>query len=364
MKKLMYVLGGFFAVVVILFMYSVEAQHAPMRRLASGSILVGNSSNVGRPAVMSGDATIVAGGAITITDVTVGADAIGDVLYKDAVTSLARLGIGSGGTVLQVADAGTAPSWAAPGESPYITETFGEGADKGFVTLQSDGTATDGTAGVLNIAYVGGGNKFGHIAIGDNQTSPITMAATGIDIAGDQADNEGNEIFTGHSGASGRPLVVGTDAAFYFKVSFAIGDIDGTDTLFCGWRLLEAHNAAYDGYNTYFGIGAVTSADPMALEVIEELNGAAAASTDTTDTLQDGIVLTAYIYVSAAGVATITHDAAATGTQVLEDAAGSAFTFDDGDILVPYCQYLEHNAGGLADTVIISEWEVGYGTSS
>lgn len=240
-----------------------------------------------------------------------------------------------------------------------IYETFGEGSGKGLTTMQFDMTATDGTAGMHNCAYVGGGNVFGYVAIGDNAADDIDMTANGLNIANDQADNEGREIFSGYGCASGRPMVVGTDAAFFFLTSVRVGDVSGTDTLFCGLKKLEVHNADVFAYDTYFGLGWNTSANPAAIKVIEELNGADAAQTDTTDTIADVTVLQMKILVDGSGNATAEHDADVPGTLEAPDAT-SAFQFDDGDLLVPICTYLEHNAGGLADTVDIGQWIVGY----
>lgn len=240
-----------------------------------------------------------------------------------------------------------------------IYETFGEGASKGLSTLEIDGTATTGTAGGVHHAYVGGGNIFGFVAIGDNQAADVSMTADGLNIAGDQADNEGREIFTGYASASGRPMVVGTDPAFYFLTSIKVGDVSGTDTVFCGLKKLEAHNADVFAYDTYFGLGWNTSASPAALKVIEELNGAAGAQTDTTETLADATVLQIKVLIDASGNATVQEDSQTPGT-LAAPTQTSAFQFDDGDLLVPICTYLEHNAGGLADSFSVGQWVVGY----
>lgn len=247
----------------------------------------------------------------------------------------------------------------APVVRTGIYETFGEGATKGLSTLETDGTATTGAAGVPHLSYLGSGNILGYVAIGDNAADDIDMTAAGLNIANDQADNEGREVWSGYAGATGRPFVIGTDAAFSFLTSIKVGDIDGTDTVFCGFRKLEAHNATFTSYDTYFGIGANTSADPMVLKVIEELNGAAGALTDTTDTLQDATVLQIKVLVDSSGNATAQIDADTPGTLEAPDTT-SAFQFDDGDLVIPYCHYLEHNAGGLSDTFEIGQWVVGF----
>jgi hypothetical protein len=240
-----------------------------------------------------------------------------------------------------------------------VYETFGEGADKGYQIYQIDGTAYDGTAAVYNHAYFGAGNILAITAMGDNQASAPTMTANGWDIAGDQADNEGNEVVGGVFGATGRPMIIGTDVAWYFLMSFQIGDIDGTDTFMCGLRTFEVHNNDYTAYDTYATMGTTQSADPMVIEIVEEINGDAGAVTDTTDTLQDATNCQFKFLVATDGTTTFQHDADTPGTLEAPDAV-TAFQFDDGDMVIPFCHYREHNAGGLADTVEIQHWEIGY----
>ncbi len=239
-----------------------------------------------------------------------------------------------------------------------VYETFAEGAaGKGITLMEYDNTAWSGTVGAHNYLYTGGGNIFVMSAMGDNQAQAPVMAAEGLDIAGDQADNEGFEIWTGANGGSGRPFIIGTDPAFYFHFGVDIDDVSGTDVFICGFRKLEIHNADSRAYDTYFGLGSDSEANPMALEVIEELNGAAGNTEDTTQTLADGIAYEGIVLVSAAGVATLTHDAATPGTQAAPTAT-SAFTFDDGDMVIPFCSYLQANATQTAG-FNITLWDVG-----
>ena len=97
--------------------------------LAEGKMLVGNSSGVaaaldmgatagniavdnGTTAVsvaVSGDATLASSGALTVTDVTVGSDAAGDMLYKSSATALTRLAKGTTGQI--ITSNGSVPAW-------------------------------------------------------------------------------------------------------------------------------------------------------------------------------------------------------------------------------------------------------------
>jgi hypothetical protein len=81
------------------------------RALANTKIWIGDSAGEAQAFAMSGDATMTAGGVITVTDVTVGSDATGDILYKSSATALARLGIGTATQLLAVNGGATAPEW-------------------------------------------------------------------------------------------------------------------------------------------------------------------------------------------------------------------------------------------------------------
>ena len=328
----------------------------------SGNILVGDGTDLAAVAV-SGDASLASTGALTVTDVTVGSDATGDILYKSSATALARLGVSRGGRRLTMNPAGTLPVWDA-GKTVNADFTSMTAADDPMF-YEWDGTVAPGTTGARNVMYLPEGPKFNYWVLGAGQTILGPVGATsGIDIGCDQVENEGLEV-TSHSWeADGRPFSVGYDAAFFFQVTINIADVSGVDDLFIGFRQvggdagLEAVNATMTGYYTYFGLGADTVANPIALKVIEELNGAAGASTDTTDTIADGVDLQVRVLVSAAGVATITHDADVPGTLEAPDTT-STFTFDDGDQLIPMVRYL-YAVAPVGGAVVVKNWEVGY----
>jgi len=62
---------------------------------------------------MGGDATIASTGDVTVTDVTVGSDAQGDILYKSSAAALARLAKGTVGQFLKQNSGATAPEWVS-----------------------------------------------------------------------------------------------------------------------------------------------------------------------------------------------------------------------------------------------------------
>lgn len=213
-------------------------------------------------------------------------------------------------------------------------ESFGEGADKGFMTLQLDGTAEDGTADVHNVIYVGNGHKINYVPI-VAQTAVIAMTANGLNIGLDQTANDGAELYAGVNGASGRGAIIGTTGAFKASLTFQIADVSGTDDFHFGFRRAETVNATFDNYLDVASIGIVTSADPAAIQLETILNNGATTTTDTTDTLADGTSVKFTVLVSAAGVVTYLIDGVAPSTT-------AAFTFDDGDLVIPFIQFIQH----------------------
>ena len=85
--------------------------------LTSANIFVGNVSGVATDVTMSGDVAIDNAGATTIqnnavdgTDIALGSDAQGDMMYHNG-TDWARLGAGTNGQYLQTQGAGADPQW-------------------------------------------------------------------------------------------------------------------------------------------------------------------------------------------------------------------------------------------------------------
>ena len=216
-----------------------------------------------------------------------------------------------------------------------------------------------GTTGAYNRCDLPEGTRLGYTVLGAGQTILGPVGATsGIDIGCDQTDNEGLEVWSNWHCADGHPLSVGYDAAFYFLCKINIADVSGCDDLFIGWKLVELYNADMEAYNTYFGLGINTAANPAALKVRNELNGGGVDNTDTTQTIADGIDLQVKVLIAANGVATLQHDAAVPGT-LAAPTATAAFTFDDGDQIMPELRFLHANAT-QAGAFLIKNWEVGY----
>lgn len=228
-----------------------------------------------------------------------------------------------------------------------IFESFSTGTETGFMTLQLDGTTEDGTANVHNTIYLGNGHKINYVPI-VGQTATIAMTANGLNIGLDQNADDGAELYVGVNGASGHGAIIGTTPAFKASLTFQIADVSGTDDFHFGFRRAETVNGTFDNYLDAASIGFVTSANPAAIQLETILNNAGTTTTDTTDTVADGTSIKFTVLVSAAGAVTYLIDGVAPSTT-------AAFTFDDGDLVIPFIHYLQHT--DLTEDFDLEEFE-------
>jgi hypothetical protein len=204
-----------------------------------------------------------------------------------------------------------------------------------------------GTAGDENILITAGGNYFEYHILGTQTIlRPVFTLGTGINISLDQTADDGVELTMGIRATDKYAFVVGQDGAFHMKVKFSVADVSGTDDLVVGFRKAEAYQAAVDDYDEMAALQIIDTV----INVHTILNDGATTVTDTTNTVADGVAVTFGIHVSAAGVVTFTIDGAA-------PTATAAFTFDDGEVVVPFFFFLHHT--DVAGNVIITDWEVG-----
>jgi hypothetical protein len=198
---------------------------------------------------------------------------------------------------------------------------------------QSDGSIFEGATGEINQWGFRCGNTLAVHAIGTQTLLAPALAATGLNVSGDQTNNDGWAM-RGRSVAALGTLnkdyfTVGTSPAFFFKVQFSIADVSGIDDLRCGFAKVEAHNADPDALDELAAMH-VVSGDIKTTTII---NNASTVTTDLTDPSSgdwaDGATHTFKIMVSAAGVVTYELDVTAPTGAV-------AFTFDDGEVVTPY----------------------------
>lgn len=198
----------------------------------------------------------------------------------------------------------------------------------------------------------------------------------GLEIAGDQVDNEAVELVPGgNSSASPFAFVAGTDPDFFFRAKFKITDASGMDQFGIGFRKQEAFAvptsflSTGDGvYTDFFLLGfAGTKADPNPVRTSSDLNNSGSATVSAlnftwADTLVHELQLRVigrrvFCYINgvlAGDVVSYDGDGAAISAQTT--VSGPSFTFDDGDTLVPFI-FLRQDAD--VTPVQLREYEIG-----
>lgn len=211
--------------------------------------------------------------------------------------------------------------------------------------------AATGTAGDVNVMLVNGYAPLFEYAIKGTQTivAPV-IGADGLDFGMDQTDNDGVEFTNGITALAPSAFVAGTDQDFFVRAKIKVEDISGTDDLCVGWRKAEAYQANVDDYDeaAFLQVGG-GAAGRINTETI--LNNGATTTTNTGLTAwADGATHTLEVRVGANRKVTYYYDGAKiNGT--------AAFTFDSGEVLVPFLFFL-HSAD-VAGAVQLIEWEWG-----
>ncbi len=216
--------------------------------------------------------------------------------------------------------------------------------DSAPVCMQITGEVCDGTAEDEH-AMLFPRTAFEFHNIGIATTLVPQMAATGLDVGRTQTNNIGIEITQGITAGSRAAMTIGTDV-FYGKLTLSIADVSGTDECRFGFRSAEAYDVAVDNYADF----AALNVDGGDIKIETNLNDGTPAATDTTDDLADGGTVTLEVYVALSGVVTFKIDGAAPTTT-------AAFTFDSGDVVVPFFHFFHDS--DLAGAVVLQEWEIG-----
>lgn len=202
---------------------------------------------------------------------------------------------------------------------------------------ENDGTAASGTTGATNVMHVGDGIHMEYHIKGTQTILIPQISADGLDIGMDATENDGVELSLGITARSRCAFTAQTDACFV-ECTVALADSSAVDPFYIGFRKAEAYQAAIGSYADYFVLGVEGTANPNKIQFQTNLNAGGAATTDSTDTWADAASKTIRINVSAAGVATGLIDGVAPTTEP------AAFTFDSGDVLIPFIYFLRGSA--------------------
>lgn len=205
----------------------------------------------------------------------------------------------------------------------------------------------------------------------------VSTAASGLEISGDELDNETLELVPGENAAD-NPLsqVVGTDNDFYFKARFKFTDASGSDQFGIGWRKQEAFAVPTSflsgGASTYtdnvlFGF-AGTTADPNPVRISTSVGSAVSVVTAASFTWADAKVHTLEIRV-VGGKPIFLINGVRLGNPLALDGLGVAitsqtttsgpsYTFTAALRLIPFI-FLRHDAD-VANETYLQEVEIGH----
>lgn len=215
------------------------------------------------------------------------------------------------------------------------------------LTSASGGGAATGADGDENLLAVGNNTFEYHCMEIQTILSPV-QAAGGLDIGMDQTENNGVELTQGITAASKHAFTIGTDAGFFFRVKLNIANVSGTDDCAIGFRKAEAYIKVIDNYDEAAFLNVILGA----INVEHILNGGATGGADTGQTVGDGVDVDLAVIVGEDGVVTFEINGR-------EPSTTSAFTFDAGEVVIPFVHLL-HAAAPVAGVVLIKEWECGY----
>jgi hypothetical protein len=212
------------------------------------------------------------------------------------------------------------------------------------VTSALLGGASAGTDNTTNVAIFEGGELFEYHLTGTQTILAPTITTSGLLVSLDLTDTEGVEYTQGITAQSKVAYTIGTDA-FYGKLTFTLADVSGVAEAAFGFRSDEAYTTV-DAYTDL----ACLNCQGGTINIETILNNGTTTTTDTTDTWADGEEHTFEIYVSTAGVVTYKIDGVA-------PTVTAAFTFDTGDVVVPFCNLLHDTTSPGA--IHFQTWNVG-----
>lgn len=236
----------------------------------------------------------------------------------------------------------SAKAFHAREDDNYVHEFFN--ANPVCVKKLGAGAST-GAAGDENLCMLND-SIFEYHILGTQTIVAPSLGSGGLDVSLDATANDGAEFCLRINAANKGVFTVG-GPAFFAKMRFAIADVSDTDDCAFGFRKVEAYQANIDDYDEMACLNVISG--DINIETI--LNNAATSTTDTTDNWADTETHTLEVYVSAVGVVTYKIDGRLPTTT-------AAFTFDDGEVVVPFFFFL-HAAASTAG-IVLKEFECGY----
>jgi len=313
-----------------------ELNDVTISGLADANLLIyDNGDSKWENKALSGDGTISAAGAITLaatntnlttlanvtTVGTIGAGTwegdpvaanqggtgfasyvVGDILYADTTSTLAKLTAGDDGLILTSAGAGAAPVWEAGGSgtvtSVAVTGTDGIDVDSGSPITES-GTITLGLSGIANAALTNSSVTIGttETNLGAASTTLVGLTSvTSIDFVGDVAGDLTGDSAGTHTGAVTGNVTGNVTAGTH--TGAVTGNVTGNVTGDVTGDLTGASAGTHTGAVTGNVTGNVTgdltgdSAGTHTGAVTGNVTGDLTGAVTATGTLADGVTAT------------------------------------------------------------------------
>lgn len=200
------------------------------------------------------------------------------------------------------------------------------------ISAKVGGGAATGTAGDNNVLYTANG-EYEYFVIGTQTTLAPAMDTTngGLNLVATATSGQGFEFNWGQTTFSPRAFTIGSSPAFFMQAKFIVQDVSGINPLIIGFRKAQAFDATLANYTDFASIGIIGTANPNTIQTSTQLNTGGVVTTNTTQTIADGVAFQLALYVSAAGVVTYQYNYN-TPTVV----AATAMTFDTGDVVIPF----------------------------
>jgi len=213
-----------------------------------------------------------------------------------------------------------------------------------------------GTTGAVNVMLTPQA-IYEYVMLGGGQTilAPV-WAAAGLGIGLDATDDEGVEITNGITARSLAAFTVGTDRAFYFKTTLHMSDVSICDTLYVGFRIVQAYQTAVAAaYTDYACLGINASATAAAIKIMYANDGAGTeVELDTTMTWADDAEKTFEVRIDESGYASFLVN----GAYPTVTTKPLVFSADDSDVVIPFLFHLRGSTA--ANTISLRLWEYGF----
>lgn len=234
-------------------------------------------------------------------------------------------------------------------DAPKHRYTFEDFRQDAVAALQGGGAAS-GATGSRNMLGFGFNTLEQHVkGAGQTIITPV-LTDVGLDIGQDQVATEGIELTQGILNRSEHSFTIGSAGPFKFRVKAKIADASGCNPFAIGFRRVQAYQTAIASYTDFATIGIQATDTENKIKTRTLLNSAGGVTNDTLLTWADLATKTLEVRVDGKGQVTYKVD----GVPILNFVP---FTFDAGDIVVPFLFFL-HGAD-VAGVLELIEWECG-----